>query len=142
LASTGDRPTRQAGAKQLINRGKTMKFQDLDFTPHAHNPTRGIQAWCYFANGYGASVVRFPGSYGFEDGLFEVTVLSCPDGKWKVCYDTPITGDVLGRLSEQDVDSVLEQVESLPMICGDSSAIRFSDFQRSCSALIPPLAID
>ena len=69
----------------------------------------GTQELYRFANGYGASVVRFPGSYGWPD-LWELAVLR--DGH--LCYDTPITDDVLGRLTREEVTAALTQIEELP----------------------------
>jgi hypothetical protein len=77
----------------------------------------GKQKLYRFANGYGASVVRFPHSYGWEDGLWELAVLRFTGPKiddFYLVYDTPITDDVLGYLSEQDVDDTLAGIEALP----------------------------
>jgi hypothetical protein len=63
-----------------------------------------------FDNGYGASVVIGPYTYGSEDGLYELAVLGS-DGK--LCYDTPVTDDVEGYLSEDDVTKLLEQIQNL-----------------------------
>jgi hypothetical protein len=63
-----------------------------------------------FENGYGASMVRFPGSYGYENSLWEIAVLS--DGK--ICYDTPITDDVIGHLNDAEADAILEDIARLP----------------------------
>lgn len=71
----------------------------------------GVQRIYIFPNGYGASVVRHSGSYGSEDGLWEVAVL---DSDRRLTYDTPITSDVIGRLTEAGVDETLEAVASLP----------------------------
>lgn len=99
-----------------------MKFTDLNFQPHPNYRGDGIQAKHFFPNGYGVSVVQFPGSYGFEQGLYELAVLKKYVQKgygahlywgWKICYDTPITDDVIGHLSEEDVDDLLLQVENL-----------------------------
>jgi hypothetical protein len=64
-----------------------------------------------FENGYGASIVCRVGSYGVKDGLFEVAVL---DENGDITYDTPITCDVLGYLSFQDVANVLSDIQGLP----------------------------
>ena len=74
----------------------------------------GVQRLYEFQNGYGASVVRFFGSYGHEDGKWELAVLkySAP-GDYELTYDTPITNDVLGWLSDEQVDSTLAQIEAL-----------------------------
>ena len=63
-----------------------------------------------FPNGYGASVVRNQYSYGGEEGLFELAVLDEYD---ELTYNTPITNDVLGWLSEGDVLRTLNRIEEL-----------------------------
>ena len=63
-----------------------------------------------FVNGYGASVIRSAYSYGGNGGLFELAVIGA-DGH--LCYDTPITCDVIGWLTRADVASLLERIESL-----------------------------
>lgn len=69
-----------------------------------------------FKNGYGASVIRGPYSYGGPDGLFELAVLKRNrryPRYWDVTYDTPITSDVLGNLEVDDVVKVLEEISKL-----------------------------
>ena len=63
-----------------------------------------------FDNGYGASVVRTQMSYGHKEGLFELAVIKDD----KLCYDTPITGDVIGWLYWGEVESYLEEISLLP----------------------------
>jgi hypothetical protein len=70
----------------------------------------GKQARMTFENGYGVSVVSHTYSYGGKDGLFEVAVLG-KDGN--LTYDTPVTNDVIGYLTEEDVTDVLKQVQKL-----------------------------
>lgn len=62
-----------------------------------------------FDNGYGASVVSRNGSYGSKNGLFEVAVLKGDD----ICYDTPITNDVVGWLDFAGVADILEKIKAL-----------------------------
>lgn len=77
----------------------------------------GVQRRYDFANGYGASVIRTPFSYGGDAGLWEIAVLG-PDAKGRktLCYSTPITDDVLGHLSVAEVNAVLAQIEALPAV--------------------------
>lgn len=94
-----------------------MKFTDLNFQPHGNMPD-GIAARHFFPNGYGVSVVRFTtpfgsGSYGAEEGLYEVAILKGLEEDWEICYDTAITDDVIGYQSVEDIDNLLSQVESL-----------------------------
>jgi hypothetical protein len=89
-----------------------MNFGDLIFYPHDNMPD-GIAARHFFPNGYGVSVVQFPGSYGYEEHLYEVAILKGLEEDWEICYDTPITDDVIGYQSMEDIDNLLSQVESL-----------------------------
>lgn len=90
-----------------------MNFTELNFQPHPHYKEDGIQAKHFFPNGYGVSVVRFPGSYGFQDDLYEVAILKGTEDDWELTYDTPITEDVLGHRDEQDINNILEEVQAL-----------------------------
>jgi hypothetical protein len=63
-----------------------------------------------FDNGYGASVICNQSSYGNTDGLFELAVL---DKNGDICYDTPITSDVIGYMTHDHVARVLKDIESL-----------------------------
>lgn len=62
-----------------------------------------------FDNGYGASVI--PWGYGSEKGFLELAVL---DKDGNLCYDTPITNDVIGWLTSAEVESILEDIKKLP----------------------------
>lgn len=84
-------------------------FKDLDFKPHP-NHLSGVQAVIKFDNGYGASVVCTPYTYGGDRGLYELAVF----GKnGHITYDTPITDDVIGYLKEEEVTKILEQIQLL-----------------------------
>jgi hypothetical protein len=63
-----------------------------------------------FPNGRGASVIQTDFSYGGRSGLWEVAVL---DRDGNLDYSTPVTSDVIGWLSEDDVLGVLEQIAAL-----------------------------
>ncbi len=64
----------------------------------------------HYENGYGASVICGPFSYGGSDGLFELAVLKGDE----LCYDTPITSDVIGYLQWEEVLELLRKIEELP----------------------------
>lgn len=70
----------------------------------------GIQKVFKFPNGYGASVVRHKGSYGYMKGQWEIAVL---DESGAICYSTPITDDVIGYLNDPEVDNLLGQISRL-----------------------------
>lgn len=91
-------------------------FADLQFKPHPHDPA-GFIAQMNFDNGYGVSVVRFRlpgmgnfGSYTSGDNEWELAVLKDKT----LCYDTPITSDVLGHLLADEVTDVMRQIQELP----------------------------
>ena len=82
-----------------------MKFSDLQF----NTLFDGVQSIVSFSNGYGASIVRHKHSYGETEGLYELAVTK----NNKITYDNPITDDVVGYLTEEDVESYLNQIEAL-----------------------------
>ena len=86
-------------------------FADLKFVSRTHG---GQQARVFFPNGYGASVVIGPYSYGGPDGLYELAVLEGNESKSGLTYDTPITDDVEGHLTPYAVTELLGRIESLP----------------------------
>lgn len=86
-----------------------MTFDDLEFNESPF-PRMGVQAKATFPNGYGVSVIKGPHSYGGKQGLYELAVLG-PDGHLN--YDTPVTDDVLGYLTPEDVTKAINQVEAL-----------------------------
>lgn len=76
----------------------------------------GTQQVHRFDNGYGASVVRSPYTYGGLDGLYEVGVIvfDGASNNYQLTYSTPITDDVLGYLTADEVDDTLAQIAALP----------------------------
>ena len=83
----------------------------MDFKELPSNPLNGgVQYKVSFPNGYGASIVRHDFSYGGAQGLWELAVL---DSDGDITYDTSITGNVLGYLTEEEVNTTLEQIAAL-----------------------------
>ena len=89
---------------------KTLKEGQPKLKVQIHPNGKGIQKVYTFRNGWGASVVMFPGSYGFEKGLWELAVL---DANGELCYDTPITNDVIGHLDDTMTGIILERIKNL-----------------------------
>lgn len=78
--------------------------------------TRGVLAsgkqWKFkFGNGYGASIIN--NGHGGDQGLYELAVL---DANGNLTYTTPITADVLGYLSPDEVGEALAKIEALPTV--------------------------
>ena len=86
------------------------QFKDLEFISLNDDFLSGKKARIQFDNGYGASVVSHNFSYGGKQGLYEIAIL---DNEGDICYDTPITNDVIGHLTEEDVTEVLIKIQSL-----------------------------
>jgi hypothetical protein len=85
-----------------------MKFKDLEFKELPDG--MGIQCRIQFENGYGASIVKGPYTYGGDKGLYEVAVL---DSSNEITYATSVTDDVIGYLRPEDVTDVIEKIEKL-----------------------------
>lgn len=76
----------------------------------------GAQLLYRFPNNYGASVVRSAGSYGFHQHLWELAVLDYNGPShwdWTITYETPVTDDVLGYLTPNEVEEMLQQISKL-----------------------------
>jgi hypothetical protein len=87
------------------------KFEDLEFEQVNDAPYMvGKKSRMHFDNGYGVSVVSHSYSYGGRDGLYEIAVLDSDDN---LTYDTSVTNDVIGYLTEEDVSNVMKQVQEL-----------------------------
>lgn len=70
-----------------------------------------------FENEYGASVISRIGSYGGREGLWEIAVLKNDgNGKYNICYDSGITDDVIGYLSDEQVNEYLGMIKNLQQI--------------------------
>ena len=85
-----------------------ITFNDLTFKTHPSH-MEGVQARITFENGYGASVVKTPYTYGGDRGLYELAVFK--DGE--ITYATPITDDVIGYLRPEDVTDVMTKIQQL-----------------------------
>ncbi len=84
--------------------------------PDSANPSYGGTQLIYiFENGYRASVVQTPYSYGWDNNRMELAVL---DDKNRINYKTPITEGTTGVRVNLDVNEVIEllgQIDELPM---------------------------
>lgn len=92
-----------------------MNKQEYVLREGAHPRLEGSQTVYKFPNGYGASVITGELFYTDADHPYEVAVLKFRDGTdaFDLCYTTPITDDVIGRLNAQELYDVLEQIFAL-----------------------------
>jgi hypothetical protein len=84
-------------------------FKDLEFIPHSTG-MGGVMSRIVFDNGYGASIVCTPHTYGGDKGLYEIAVLNSGG---EITYTTSITDDVIGYLRPEDVTDVMEKIQQL-----------------------------
>lgn len=74
----------------------------------------GIQYLFRFDNNYGASVVKHKYSYGSDKDLWELAVIKfIRDDTWYLNYDTDITDDVIGYLTDENVRDLLKKIKEL-----------------------------
>lgn len=79
-------------------------------------------------NGYGASIIRHFGSYGFEEGLWELAVISNIRGdSFELNYDTDITQDVEGYLTCEEACKLIEDICKLD---ANGSLVQYLNFQK------------
>lgn len=80
-----------------------------------HNLYDGISYIFRFSNNYGASVVKHHGSYGSDRDLWELAVIEfvTDSEEWHITYDTEITSDVEGYLTDFDVRELLGKIKDL-----------------------------
>ena len=84
-------------------------FNDIVFKTNPMGADFGITSRTEFDNGYEISVVKSPYTYGGDKGLYELAVFKDGD----ICYDTPITDDVIGYLRPEDVTDVMAKIQQL-----------------------------
>jgi hypothetical protein len=58
---------------------------------------------------YGASIIKRVGSYGMENDDWELAVTY----EGNLCFDSPITDDVLGWIDEEELLGILAQIRNL-----------------------------
>ena len=88
------------------------EFKEFEaFSEEVYN---GYHHVFHFKNGFGASVIKHDFSYGNAADQFELAVLiRDDDGRWGITYDTPITGDVIGCLANDEVLELLAQIKAI-----------------------------
>lgn len=80
------------------------------FKEYKNRGGRDGEQWRFsFNNGYGASVITGGIAYCNEAQPYELAVLKHDE----LCYDTPITDDVIGYLTSDEVYDLLDRIEQL-----------------------------
>lgn len=96
---------------------RTRERLDMVYQPYIEDTHLGGPAKRYRFEGtsYGASVVQHHGSYGGDEGFWELAVIhfQANSEKWSICYCTPVTNDVMGWLRDDEVQDTLAQIDAL-----------------------------
>ena len=99
--------------------GKRIELQEMsDFLVDSRRKNGGFQLLFRFENDYGASVIKTPYSYGGVEDLWELAVIyygkATDPSDYELCYDTPITDDVIGWVDDPHVVGYLREIKDLP----------------------------
>jgi hypothetical protein len=98
-------------------KNKFYTFDDLEFKQHPFwRNGFAQQALMFFPNGYGVSVLI--GGHAYSDGSapYELAILTGNVKEWEICYDTPITDNVLGYLTPEEVTEYMIEVQKLKRV--------------------------
>jgi hypothetical protein len=87
----------------------TVTVAELEFKPHPGD-FEGGRAVVTFPNGFAASIVMGKDFYASPAQPYEIAVLD----RSGISYNTPVTDDVLGHLTENAANQILREVEALP----------------------------
>ena len=96
-----------------------MKKYDLIFLTDVTEEYTKRQAFYFFSNGYGISVINIIGtngehySYTKNKDQYEIAVLEGSKNNSRITYDTVITDDVIGYLGIEGVYKIMEEIEKL-----------------------------
>lgn len=114
-------------------------FEDLEFLPCEHG--RGQQARIKFPNGYEASVLF---GRGYSNGVDSYELAVLVDNH--LCYETPITDDVLAYISNSDVTEAMKIIQNLPPVSEEikerilaREKLSVNPWARSQTGLFPAL---
>ena len=97
---------------------KLKTFEDLVFKPHRltlstiPDYSNIKHAVLDFDNGYSISVLFGNAFYSNGINTYEAAVLK--DGT--LCYDTPITNDVIGYKTKEEITEIMKQIQELPKV--------------------------
>lgn len=88
-------------------------FDDLEFEPHPNIFFGGDIAKLFFPNGYGVSILTGVLGYGDGSAPYELAVLKGTEENCDLCFNTPITDDVIGYLTSAEVTEYMIEVQKL-----------------------------
>ncbi len=88
-----------------------IEIECEEFTVHSNSFFKYQRHEYHFDNGYGASVVRNPHSYGLE---LAVVKYNKETGSWDLDYKSGITDDVIGYINgKEELEKILIRISNL-----------------------------
>ncbi len=102
--------------KELL---ETKTKYELNFKETITDEYKKRQAFYFFKNGYGISIINIKNhtgtflSYTKSEKEYEIAVLKREKGSSSITYETPITNDVIGYLRIKDVYKIMKKIEKL-----------------------------
>lgn len=110
---------------EKINKEKNFKlnyegFEEFMIDDTPHSILGGAHYIFKFQNGYGASVIKHLGSYGFSEDLWELALINFfnhseqmhnPDG-WDIEYVKALGFDIIGDLTDEQVRQKLNEIKN------------------------------
>ena len=105
--------------------GKNLKlnyegFEEFMIDDEPNKQLGGAHYIFKFPNGYGASVIKHIGSYGFSEDLWELAAIKFhglteqmhdPDG-WVICYIEKLDLNIEGSLTDEEVRKLLGDIKN------------------------------
>lgn len=91
-------------------------FNDLEFKKREllfEEDITNEQALMFFPNGYGVSVLLGKKFYSNGIDTYELAVMIGNEEEYDLCYNTPITNDVLGYLTAEEVTEIMRKIQEL-----------------------------
>lgn len=72
----------------------------------------GVHYIFRFPNNYGASVIKGKYTYGGSEDLWEMALIFCfdEDGHWDLVYERDFDEDVIGYLTDEQVNELLGKI--------------------------------
>lgn len=91
---------------------KLKAFEDLEFEDRPNGLWGAVML---FQNGFGVSIITGGFTRTDDEGPYELAVLRHEGDKrqYGLCYDTPITDDVVGYLTVNGVTELMRRVQEL-----------------------------
>lgn len=87
----------------------------VDQNPWLGDPCPGVRYRFAFPNGYEASVIKFWGTYGWEQDQWEMALMKDNE----IVYEHDFKEDVIGFLTDEEVNEYLTKIKNIKEATND-----------------------